>query len=381
MKKIKSTLTWFALMSKRLYKKASFLLILALIPTLVIGYGVIADDDSGIVTVALAKEADDELTDLVFADLQQDSELVRYIVCDSPEGAEALLVSGKADSAWIFPSDLSGRIEAFAKSGSARNAFIRVIEREENVLLLLARERLSATLFTYTAESLYLDFTRENSGTLASLSDKELLTYYDEVNVTDTLFSFDELNEGQDSEADGSSNYLLSPVRGLLAVVTVLCGLATAMYFIKDKEAGAFAWIPERRLPLTELCYQLVSVLNLSLVSAISLALSGTTASLLKELAALLLYALCTAVFCMMLRRLCGDLHLLGMLLPLLTVAMLAICPIFFDLGALRELQYLFPPTYYINAVYNGKYFLYMGFYTLAVCLVYFLTGKLFKRA
>ena len=61
-------------------------------------------------------------------------------------------------------------------------------------------------------------------------------------------------------------------------------------------------------------------------------------------------------------------------------VVMLVVCPVFFDLGALRELQYLFPPTYFINAVYSDKFLLYMPLYTLVLAAVYFLTGVILNR-
>ena len=51
---------WFLLLNKRLYKKATFLLILILIPLLVIGYGAVARDESGLFTVALACKGEDD---------------------------------------------------------------------------------------------------------------------------------------------------------------------------------------------------------------------------------------------------------------------------------------------------------------------------------
>ena len=68
------------------------------------------------------------------------------------------------------------------------------------------------------------------------------------------------------------------------------------------------------------------------------------------------------------------------MALPLLIVVMLVVCPVFFDLGALRALQYLFPPTYYINASTSNRFLVLMVVYALALLVVYILSGKLLKR-
>ena len=69
-----------------------------------------------------------------------------------------------------------------------------------------------------------------------------------------------------------------------------------------------------------------------------------------------------------------------GVMIPLLIVAMLLVCPVFFDLGALRMVQFLLPPTYYINGVYNTRYILYMAVYTLGCGSLYWLWGRSFHR-
>ena len=74
------------------------------------------------------------------------------------------------------------------------------------------------------------------------------------------------------------------------------------------------------------------------------------------------------------LRRIFRDLRLLGVLLPLLTVASLVLCPVFFDFGFMRKLQLLLPPTYFINGGSNPAFLLYTLAYTAlcaGVCLVF----------
>ena len=100
----------------------------------------------------------------------------------------------------------------------------------------------------------------------------------------------------------------------------------------------------------------------------LAMVLAGQSTNLLRELGVAALYCLCCACFCMLLRRLCGSIRLLGTLLPLLIVIMLLVCPVFFDFGPLRPFQYLFPPTYFVNALYNAKYIWYTAGYS-GICL------------
>ena len=97
---------WFFLLNKRLYKKPVFLLILALIPALVLGYGQLAQEDSGVLTIALAQKGEDPLARDIMQELKDSSALLRFVICDTPEMAEKMVNESKADGAWIFDDDL-----------------------------------------------------------------------------------------------------------------------------------------------------------------------------------------------------------------------------------------------------------------------------------
>lgn len=363
---MKKCLRWFFLLSKRLYKKTTFLALLVLLPILVLGYSTAAQEDSGVVTIALAMEdPQDPLAYQIVQDLTADSPLIRFVNCESPERAEALLVSGKADGAWIFPEDTSGMLAAFLKDPKTA-PIVRVVQREETVLLRLAREKLNGTLYRCCAQPLYLSYIRQNVPGLDDLSDSQLLAYYDSIFGNEALFQFSTVG-GEPQTAPVS--YLLSPLRGLVAVLVVLCGLAAAMYFLQDRHSGTFARTPEHAMPLLELGCQAAALFSVGAVALISLAVCGLWENGWREIAVMLLYCLCTASFCMLLRRICSNMALLAGLLPVLAAVMLVVCPVFFDIAELRKLQYLFPPTYYIQAAYSDKHLLLMPVYTLACFL------------
>ena len=366
---------WFYLMSKRLYRKPVFLAILVLIPVLVLGYSKVNTEESGVVTIALAQKGQDELAGRMIEYLRDDSTLIRYVVCETPESALTKVQTGKADAAWVFPEQMEQKVAAFVDNPVKSNAFVEVTEREDTVALMLTREKLTGALFDCCSETLYLQYIRQNIPQMDDLSDARLLEYYRNTGLSQELFSFSDVGENMMNTAN--AHYLLAPLRGLLAVVIVLCGMATAMYYMGDVKKGTFAWVPESRRPLTELGCQLVSVSQIALAALLSLLLAGLAAPIRQELPVLVLYSLCTATFCMVLRRLCGSIKVLGTMIPLLLVAMLLVCPVFLDLGFLRQAQLLLPPTYYINAVYNTKYIWYMLLYILCAGALYLLLGLL----
>ena len=361
-------LRWTALLWKRLYKKITFLLLLVVIPILVFSYDMVSQEESGLVTVALASQAEstEPLTQAIWDDLQT-SQVMLFVLCESPEAAENMVLEGKADVAWIFAEDLEKKIYDFAARRSRKNAFVTVMEPENRIALNLMREVLSGVMFSHCAEALYVVYIRENAPELDALSDEELLYYYHHAEFSEGLFAFTDMAGNPVDKEE--THYLVTPVRGMLAVVVVLSGLASAMYYIKDSEQGTFAWIPERRQALVELGCQLISVVNVSAVAVLSLLVAGQTVSLGREVLVALLYSLSVAAFAMLVRRLTGGIRGLGMVTPLLVVVMLVVCPVFFDLGALRQLQYLFPATYFVNAAYHDHYLFAMVVYTLALLL------------
>ncbi len=377
---MKRLFKWFLLLNKRLYKKLSFILILMLIPVLVFSYSNVAQEDSGVLTIALAQVSDDAMASGVIQNLMEENSLVRFLDCETPQEAKELVAEGDADAAWIFPEDMEDKVYRFVANATRKNAFIQVVERDSSVPVILAREKLSGAMYANCSKAMLISYIRKNVPELSHKTDAELETHYDAISVDGDFFRFSLMESSEGSQEAQDANYLLTPVRGLLAVVTVLSGLATAMYYMHDDRAGTFSWIPERRKGCVEFGCQMICVLNVSAVILIALWLSGLATTFGREVLILLAYAVCTALFCMTVRRICGKLTVLGTALPLLIVVMLVVCPVFFDLGMLRAFQYIFPPTYYINAQYSDYFLAMMGVYGLVLLLIYYLTGKLLHR-
>lgn len=356
-------LKWCYLLNKRLYRKPVFLAILLLIPLLTFGYSAASRQDSGIMTVALAQQDNaDPLSGQIIDDLLHSSQLIRYISCDTPQQAQELVYYGKADSAWIFDGDLQNKICAFVQKPTTKNAFISIIERAESVVLMLTREKLSGLVFTYISPEIYLQYIRQNLPQLSDTPEETLLEHYNAVSLDGQLFSF-----ATRSESPSVQSYLLSPVRGLLAIVTMLCGMASAMFYTQDARQGLFSRIPMKRLPGTEFLCQCIAVGNIALVTFLALWLSKLTGNLLLELGLMLMYIPCVSLFCMVARRLLRSTVALGVVTPLLIVVSLCACPVFLDLAPLRTFGLLLPPTHFIRGAYDAIFIGYMAV-SSAIC-------------
>ena len=375
MSRIRTALIWLWMLAKRLYKKPSFLLILLLIPAMVLGYRASTNESSSMMSVALVMDGNDPLTAELSQTFSQTGQLLNCLPCDM-DTANQLLVTGKVDAIWHFPENLTERLRLFSQKPSASNAFIDVIVREQTVPLRLSQEKISGVLFEPIARYVYLDQLRQVAPELAHMSDEALLTYYDQTYISDSLFSFQKSQTANAIEG----HYLLSPLRGLLGIIAILCALSASMYYLTDRKRGTFAWVSRHRQSIPEFANQFVSVFHVVVCAWVCLGLTGLSGGFFRELVVTVAYTVCCCAFSMVLRRIFNSIRSLGALLPLLITLMLVICPVFFNFGPMRPMQYLLPPTYYIHAVSNSLWLGYMLVYTLICFGIYFLLGCIPKK-
>lgn len=379
MKSIKKIATWGFLLTKRLYKKPAFIVILLIIPLLTIGFSVLAKEESGFVTIALAQEAEDGLSADIITKLTEEDSMIRFLICDDAEDAESKVKTGKADAAWIFPDDMEQRIADFVESGFNDGEFIKVVQREESVLLIISREKLTGVLFESLSKECYLQSLRNQNEAFAECTDEELLRYFDGVERPEKFFVFEYSDSDIKVEESTSKSMLITPLMGLLALVMLISGLATSMYFVKDKENGLFLFAPSHFHPLIEFGYQLISAINVAVVMTASLGFAGLTDNIFAEILAVFLYGLCVSAFCMMFRSLVRNKVAISVATPFVAVLCLVVCPIFFNIVIIKWAQLLLPPTYYISAGYQAEYFIYALIYCLVLWVVYGISERLRK--
>ncbi len=369
---MRKLLKWFLMLNKRLYKKAAFVVLLVLIPVSVLAYSIVSRQDSGFLHIVLAQtDATDAVSSAVVEELLSEESIVHFSKALSPRAAVEAVKTGQADEAWIFPANMQQKVNEFV-TGNGESA-VRVVAREQTVFLRLSHEKLTAALYKYNAKAKYIDFARTNSSALDSLTDSELMQYYDNLSIDEELFVFGNHDTAAEPHSGAGESYLTSPIRGLLSIIVLLCGMAAAMYYMQDERSGTFSWVPQANRIYVAFACLVIAVLNVAAVALISLYTAGLASSLLMEIISIILYSASSAVFCLILKQIFGSIRLYGSVIPLLTVVMIAVCPVFFDFRVLIGVQLLFPPTYYVNAAYDSRYLLYMAVYSVvgaALCLV-----------
>ena len=367
MKKIRALGMWLLFLTKRLYKKPAFLGILIVIPIVIFTYSLTAQQDSGMMTIVLAAEApENQLSRSLIQELSNSSEVIRFITDKSAMAAEEMVYNGVADAAWIISADIEQELNDFVSGRYTGRGFVKVIVREETIPVLLTEEKLSGQLFICCARTCFIEHLRSNENVLSDLTDEQIGQYFDGISIDNDIFSYSSIDSP--TPGSGSKNYLLMPLRGILSVLVMIAAMAAAIFYISDERNGLFSWINIRLKPFVEFGYQFIVVSNVMLFVLVSFIASGISIGLLREVYSALLYVICCSVFGQTMRLLCRNSKVIGMIMPILAMAMLVICPVFISLTDLKLLQLLFPPTYYLNGLYNSAYLAYMCVYIIVLC-------------
>lgn len=373
MKKIRRMFLWLILLNKRLLKKISFLIILCCIPLLVIGVNLMAKQDSGVLTVVLCQEEPDDLSGKIVSEIMNKESAIRFVEADSVKEATDLVRMDKVDAAWIFPEDFEDILKNYFEEDIWDEALIRVVEKEDNVMLHLSREVLFGKLYSTISYTVYEHFVKTEVLSQEEVTDEELWESYQKTNIDENMFVFSYL-DGE--TGDMNTSYILYPVRGLLSLVIVLCGLALALYFMKDEQMGVFTWIPLNQTVWGSWLYQMPGLVDVGLVVLLALAFSGVMTGFWVEIGLMFAYLWMVAGFSDLVRRLCRKQVPMGAMIPLLVLVMLAVTPIFMGAPNMKGLQLLLPPYYYLNALHNESYRLGMLAYIVVVFVLDYIVLK-----
>ncbi|MGX8692749.1 MAG: hypothetical protein ACSW8E_03225 [Clostridia bacterium] len=349
MKQLRRFFLWFRLLMKRLLRRPAYLAVLLLAPLFALALALFSREESGVLRIALALEdPGDRAARAAVERLTEGESILLCFETEDEDEARTAVRRGKADAAWIFRADLEKKLDRFAQRGRA--GAVTIVEREDNVLLRLSREKLFAAIYPEVSFALFKDYLSSELGA-GELDRTTLRRYYAGGAMTEEILRFETL-EGE--EIDTGDSYLTAPLRGVMAVLLVLCGMASGLYCYEEERSGSYVWLPTRARRWLPLFSHWIAMLPAALAALLAMKLAGVAVGLGRELLLMLLYLPAAALFCELLRCLCPREEHYGALIPVLTVAMLVLCPVFLDLRLLQPLRLLLPPYWLLRAVWNG---------------------------
>ncbi len=383
MNKFTVALKWYFALTKRLLKKPAFLIALILIPVITISVTVISKEESGIMTIAIsAEDLDDEIYKGIVTTLNNEESSILYKEYSSPEKAKEAVERGKADSAWIFKEDISGKIKESVWENKDI-PFAEVLVTKDSIFHKLAREKLYSLLYEHYSREVTLKIgSEEKVFKKADVDVDEVLnSYFDEYSksLDKGLINFTFLNN-ENKELD-DINYIASPLRGLLAVALTLCCYAAMMFSLHDENKGKYSMFSISKRLFLHYSNCFAAAILVAVMIFISLLVTRNIDNVITELCATVLLVFGAVFFCTFIGIICRTPGRMCIMLPLVSVMMLALCPIFINVNSMDWLSVCLPPTLYLRScVVSHSYLLQMLIYVAVGYVLSFLSYKALNR-
>ena len=359
---LKKCFVWYRKLTKLLLHQWSIVVLLCLVPAVIPLTNLTVSQDSGVLHIVVYSDGTaDRITDSL---ITQDS-IIHFSKADSPENAKKAVAQHKADAAWIFTDDFLKKLDSFA-SGKENEPIIEIVEREPSIPLNISKEKLFSSIYRDYSFSIYKNFVYTKISD--SLTDEKLYEQYISYGSGESVIDVYQI-DGKAPDTQ-NINYLNAPIRGLLALVTLLCALTSAMYFLKDQQDGKFDWMPiKRRLPIA-FAYCLSACVLASAAMLGSILISDISKGFWAEIISIIPFALQSSLFCTVFCLIFRSPGKLGAMLPGFMIIIMALSPIFFNLKVLRPIRLMLPTHYYLYSIQNSDYYLYSVLYCILAGIV-----------
>lgn len=343
-----SVITWFLLSCKRQMKHKFFVVLLFLVPAALFGFSRIEQQDSGKIRIGVYG-GDEDLVPGILRSLEEQDGMFEFYRCDSEQGLKDDVAARRAECGFVFTERLKEKLDE-----RKIKRLIEVYSAPSTIMNQLAKEVVFASVIEVYGKSLLRQFADE-SEIFAEMDNEQLWAELEEAYAAQgrdgKTFSFRYETLSTQAIETGTAR-IAFPVRGMLAIFLMVIGIFSAVSVRRDEQSGLFLALPYGAgLPCKVAV--LAAPVCLSGISAlITLAVTGNLGNAVTEMTLLLIYLVMIVIFAFVMRAVVKDPVLLCGLIPVLILASLVVCPVFFDfsqwLPGLHVFRYFLPPYYYI---------------------------------
>ena len=356
-------LKWYIAINKRLLKRFEFIAMLLVLPLLVIGLMWVSKKEKGLLNIGIVVEsfADNDVDEVVDKLTEQKS-VINFHKYSEEDEAVQQLKKDKLDVIWCLPNSFNN-----IQKGS-----IRIIQRDNNAIKNLSREKLYSLIYPYIAHSMYIEYMNK----INVFDIEELDEYFNRIKIDKDFIEF----EGVEGESPYDKlDYLTYPVRGFMCIWLFVGVMMSNIYFISDNKKGLFAMMDRWQKRLIVPVYTVGISLNLSLIMLITLIFTGQAGDILKEIISMLLLLISLILFAGIIKSIFIKAELLEALMLPVILFLIILSPIIFDIRmfGITLLPRLNPIYYYLNVVADSGYLASFGIFIVLMLLINIIIGSL----
>ena len=165
-----------------------------------------------------------------------------------------------------------------------------------------------------------------------------------------------------------------------MLIIITICGIIGLLYYIKDKNLKTYDFFPQNKHYFLCILNILTALINIGAVVFIALFATNLITTVKRELLCMAVFITASCAFCSLLYSLFRKISIIASLIPVFTLAQLAVCPVFFYFKAVRPISRIFPVTYYLRGIYDTNYLYYALIYSAVCFLVSFILSKLSRN-
>ena len=366
---------WILLMTKRLMKKPSFIIILVLLPVILVMYRFIITEDDGTIRACVYVPEGSEAFTEKLADNLADAEFsARFYLVDSEDDLYSDVIAGRAEVGYILPKDLKERF--LTKNWDSA---VRMVVSDTSQMAPFVNEFVTVVIYTDMMEEYIADYLVNRSG--LELSDEEirpiirenLLKQADSGSLFDIAYRDYYKNEEVSREEVMAENYLMKPIRGTVALFVLLAGLAGLVFWFQDNAEGRFKVMSHEKRPVINYGSLLLPTALSAIVGMVCILIAGLCGNIFFELLTMLLYVIFVTGVCEIIRVIVPSVNAVCAAIPILAIASYLCCPILIDLKkvlpVVSYLRKILPPDYYLET-FNGTALWVLAVATAVVTLV-----------
>lgn len=334
---MRKCIIWLYLMTKRQLKHISTIVILTCMFFTIFAISFIPNTINSSIHVGYYISKDNPLYHTLSEEFNTHTGSIVFSSYDNINDMEKDILAGTLQSGYAFDKNMSK---------------IRSIHPKDSATSMLSNIVILAMIMEHTADDMLIDDIL-NQRFFPDVTDSDLeymRSVYYKYATNDSTFSFDyktlydEYNGG--SHTVNISSYIATPARGLIAILIFISALAAGLNSYSD------ANIPLRRQPLLRLLNISIPVFLATIIGLAGIVIVGLCNNIFYEIFALSAYAIGCILICLLLSYVVNK-YIFTTLIPVFILGSIVCCPIIFNLGniipAIKIIQHLFPPTYYIT--------------------------------
>ena len=370
-------LTRYLLLLKRLFKKKSYILMLLMVPLMVIALKGMGSGDAGLMTIGVYIPGEDYASGALKENIETEPGSFRYFFYDNPDKLIADVKSQKLSEGWICPDNLDEAVEKIVASGQTDEK-IEIIIREQGLSHLLGREVLNSRVYKSLARQMAVSYISEKlyKGNPTEEQQEKILKTFDSYEINGNLFELGYLDDSQNQNSD-DTNYIMMPLRGMLALWLLILSIAASMYYIEDQQNGIFIWWKSHLSIARDFLYYGVIMLIPTIMVLVGLKIGGVSTSLSREILAIIIYDFTLICLASILREIIRSVKGLGLITPILIIASALLSPVFIDIKAGRTFQKLCPTFHYLYSIHDDYYLKTLMLFGMVLMIIWNLIHKI----